>query len=326
MLIISERGEKVNTLSSDISVYAPLLAVTAEQWSAHKHSIGQISDRLDKIGEHGRAFRMRNCADVVKFAFCPECGTKHLIHANLCRDRFCPVCSWRLSLKRFASMCQIVSYLSTLHPASSWQFVTLTLENCRPDQLSDTIREMSETWNRIWSRKSTKQRPILGWARSLEVTYNSKTHTLHPHYHVLIMYERGYTSSWLVDAWLKTVLRRTDAAAQNFQNIKPRVNGADELEAAMSAVLETYKYSVKSNDLLTMPLAEFKLFDRQLKGKRMQSFGGEIKEAARILDAEGDEIDTGDTVVACPRCGNVDLISIIGTWCGDGYIWRRNRE
>ena len=327
MFIIAEPGDKVNGFASEISGYAAQIATTTKQWMSHKLAVERISERLDKIGEHDRAYRMRNCADVVSFAFCPECGTKHIIHANLCRDRFCPVCSWRLSLKRFAKMCQVVTHLNEKYPEAGWQFVTLTVENCQPQHLSDTIKEMSETWNRIWSRKTTRARPILGWARSLEVTYNAKSHTVHPHYHVLIMYseEQSMSSSWLPDAWVKSVHRYSVPEAQNFQTIRPKMNSSEEVEAAMASVLETYKYAVKTTDLLTMPLYEFKLFDRQLRGKRMQSFGGIVKEVARLLDADNDGVEANDEIVSCPHCGNVDLIAIVGRWCGDGYIWRRNR-
>lgn len=324
MIIIPQTGEIVNQLAPELLTMTDAIGSYTDAWGRHKQQARQVAERLDLIGEHDRAYRMRLCADVVKFAVCKDCGTKHLLHANLCRDRFCPICTWRLSMRRFSQMCSVVKCMTDLYPNSHWQFVTLTVTNCQTGQLGDILREMSSTWNRIMSRKSTKALPIIGWARSLEVTFNSQTRTVHPHYHVLIAYDRPCASKWLVDAWLHTVDRYASPLAQDFRNIRPSDDSPEHIQAAFDSVLETYKYSVKSKDLLEMPLIEFKLLDRELKGKRMQAFGGHIKEIARILNADHDELDEcqDDEATECPKCGSADLVEVIGKWCGYGYIWR----
>lgn len=317
MDIITHPGEVCNLITGEISPLADKFLSAMDKWMEKKNLSGKMADRMDKIGEHGRAFRMRNCADMVSLSYCPECGTRHVRHANLCRDRFCPICAWRLSMRRFGMMCNVVGDLTERFPDAVWQFVTLTVKNCAPDDLSATIDDMSAAWNKIFMRRSTKSRPILGWARSLEITYNAKTHTVHPHFHILVIYKAGYgDSDWLVSAWLNTVKRTAEPVAQNFQTIHPRSDSAEVISGTMAAVLETYKYSVKSSDLFTMPLREFRSVDEQIKGKRMQSFGGVIKEIARLHD------DT-EEISSCPKCGNIDLINIVGKWCGDGYVWRR---
>lgn len=324
MIIIPQTGEIVNQFDPYLMTMTDEIGSFAEAWARHKLQARQVADRLDLIGERDRAERMRLCADVVKFAVCRVCGTKHLLQANLCRDRFCPICTWRLAMKRYSQMCSVVKCMTDLYPDSHWQFVTLTVTNCQTGQLGDILSEMSSTWNKILSRKSTKALPIIGWARSLEVTYNSLTQTVHPHYHVLIAYDRPCTSKWLVDAWLNTVNRCTSPLAQDFRNIRPAVDTPDQIQSAFDAVLETYKYSVKSKDLLEMPLIEFKLLDRELKGKRMQSFGGHIKEIARILNFDHEELDEchDDETTECPKCSSAELVEVIGKWCGYGYIWR----
>ena len=200
-------------------------------------------------------------------------------------------------MRRFANMMQIVQGLREKYPEAEWQFVTLTVENCRPKALSETIDEMARAWNCIWSRRSTKKLPILGWARSLEITYNRKNMTFHPHYHVMILWDDAYSPSeyeqkWLERAWMDTVKIRTVDEAQASSMVRsygrqmvPSMfdQRDDEAEAVLSAVLETYKYSIKSVELQEMPLGVFEILDKLIKGRRMVAFGGVVKEYAKEI-------------------------------------------
>ena len=65
-------------------------------------------------------------------------------------------------------------------------FLTLTVRNVRAGDLRATLRQMSEDWNRFINRPKTKQL-VAGWAKALEITYNTERHTFHPHYHVILL-------------------------------------------------------------------------------------------------------------------------------------------
>ena len=328
MDIIAYENESVNIVQADSQLSRGILEI-GKKWVEHKRQIPLMADKLSAIGQHARAARMRMCSDTIRYDYCPDCGKYHVERANLCRDRFCPVCSRRLALKRFAIMIQIVDELRKTFPDARWSFVTLTVKNCNPEYLTETINDMAKSWDKLARRKKFRE-TVAGWARSLEVTYNRRTRELHPHFHILVMWkegrapERGYISG----TWLDLVKTFASPLAQNEQDIGSyNETPADDPEAVMGAVLETYKYSVKSADLKQMPLSDFQKLDAYIKGRRLVAFGGAIREKAAQLKAEaqmevaGDDRDE-EEIKACADCGSLALIHCVGKWLGDGYLWR----
>lgn len=345
MDIITQKGENVNVFTGNIPTsITEIMLQDSQRWTMHKNDAKKMAERLLKIHQYARGYRMQQCAQSIHMSVCASCGHKHVYNARLCRDRFCPICSWRLSMRRFANMMQIVQGLRERYPEAEWQFVTLTLENCQPRALRDTIDEMARAWNCIWSRKTTKKMPILGWARSLEITYNAKSRTFHPHYHVLVLWADAYSPSeheqkWLERAWMDTIKIRTHHDAQDSTMVRSKGRQMvpsiydqteDDAQTVLTAVLETYKYSIKSKEMQEMPLGVFQLLDELLKGRRMVAFGGAVKDFAKeigltsmeAVSADDESDDPG--IKQCASCKSVKLIQVVGQWTGDGYLWRRD--
>lgn len=312
------------------------------KWEFKKKKAKEVSEKMARIGEKVRSIRMANCAEVINGRVCSSCGQMHLQYANLCRDRFCPVCKWRLSMKRFASMYKIITGLRQQFPEASWQFVTLTCQNCAPLDLPEVMDEMQRCWNSIASAKKLKAK-VVGWARSTEITYNEVTGLLHPHYHVLVMYkELEEPDDYIVKRWLKGLKYKTSILAQDAQTIEFDVENQIEIgwevdqnsqdDAVIEAVLETYKYSTKDKDIENMPLGVFRMMVNVLQNRRLVAFGGVIKEYAKELELDrledADERDSEEEdreVERCIKCGNSHLVEVIGKWAGDSYIWRREQ-
>lgn len=312
------------------------------KWEIKKKKAKEVSEKMSKIGEKVRAIRMANCAEIVTGKVCQKCGQMHLQYANLCRDRFCPVCKWRLSMKRFTSMYKIITGLRQQYPEAAWQFVTLTAQNCAPKDLDIMLDEMSRAWNNITTAKKFK-RKVAGWARSMEFTYNETAGTLHPHYHILVMYkELEEPDEYIIQRWLKGIKWKTSVLAQEAHEIE--FTAEDQMEigwevdqnpndtAAIEAILETYKYTTRDKDVDNMPLGVFRVMVDVLKNRRLVAFGGVIKEYARDLELDrledADERDSEEEereVERCIKCGNSHLVEIIGKWAGDSYIWRREQ-
>lgn len=310
------------------------------KWESKKRKAKEVAERMRQIGEPMRAMRMENCAEVVSGRVCQSCGQMHVTYANLCRDRFCPVCKWRLSMKRFSMMYTIVEGLRNAYPESAWQFVTLTAKNCRPNELKNLMDEMSRVWNNITTSKKF-QGKVAGWARSTEITYNPKTGELHPHYHILVMYHECLEpDEYIVERWCKGMTWKTSKLAQCAEQIEWGVEEEKEIgwkvdrnpedEAAIEAILETFKYSTKDSDIDNMPVGTFWYMTRALANRRLVSFGGLIKEYAQACEAtrldeitEEDEADIEAKMDKCIKCASRDLIEVLGKWSGDTYIWRR---
>lgn len=311
-----------------------------KKWETKKKAAKEVAEKMMQIGEKVRGIRMMNCAEIVNGKVCEKCGQMHVQYANLCRDRFCPVCKWRLSMRRFTSMYAIVTGLRRRYPESAWQFVTLTCVNCAPRDLPDVLDEMQRCWNAIASAKKLKKK-VAGWAKATEITYNEVAGTLHPHFHILVMYEEmEEPDNYIVERWCKGLKYKTSMLAQDAQTIEFRaeeqlnigwqVDQNPEDDKIIDAVLETYKYSIKDKDTENMPLGVFHTLVETLQGRRLTAFGGVVKEYAKELDMErmddADERDENELdreTERCIKCGDSHLVEVIGQWAGDSYIWRR---
>lgn len=309
-----------------------------EKWTQKKLLAKKIAQKFRQIGEPGRAARMENCAEIVAGRICSDCGQMMVDYANLCRDRFCPVCKWRLSMERFASMLQIVTGLRTSYPESEWQFVTLTAKNCPVVQLNSMLDEMARCWNCITSSKKFKDR-VAGWAKSVEVTHNPYTGELHPHFHVILMYHEGYAADdYVIQRWLKGIRIHASELGQDARQIEWAVDDAREVggqmweddidRKAISAILETFKYATKDSEILQLPTNVFFLVTRLLANRRLISFGGLIKEYARkceldrMDDLQSDHDDESVLDICC-RCKSRSMVDVVAKWCGQAYVWRR---
>lgn len=301
-----------------------------EKWGEKKIKAKEMAKLFDQLHLYNRAHRMRECAELIRLKHCDSCGTNHVESARLCRDRFCPICTWRLSMRRFANMYTIVDSLRNAYPESSWEFVTLTARNCKPDGLNEMIDEMMRTWNSIASAKKFKEK-VAGWARNLEITYNPDDGSLHPHFHILVMYrETEIPDYYIIERWCNGYRGHVSFWAQDRREIGWKVDQNPDDEIAVEAILETYKYSVKDTDLQKMPLRTFRAMVEALNKRRLVAFGGVVKEYAKLCDVqnmddagEEDEQQAETKITKCVKCGSRNMIDIVGAWTGNGYLWRR---
>lgn len=286
-------------------------------------------------GFEKRGSLMSHCGDIIGLKVCPDCGHAHVANAQLCRDKLCPTCAWRLSLKRYAEMCKTFEAIEDTDELLPL-FWTITVRNCAPADLSQTLKSMSEDWNRLMARKTIK--PLFkGWARSVEVTYNRKANTVHPHYHVIVLASRKvlssmfplarsdkqrvmYLMSSLATAW-KEAARLDYEPITDLRTIANRSNSESDQDAITAALLETFKYSVKASELDQMPLETFRHLVNGLTGKRMTAYGGVIKEARRLMClSERDELTEADNNLEgepqqpCARCGGNEMRLLIFRW------------
>lgn len=286
-----------------------------ELWQIHKSMSQRMALRMAEIGLKSRGERMFLCGNELTFAQCADCGTVSIKSAHLCRDRLCPTCSWRLSIKRYAAMRQIMDILSARRPELTYTLVTLTAENCTGNALSQRLEALQKCWHYAMSQRWTRAE-IVGWARSIECTYSDYMGgTMHPHYHVIVAAPHAGAAQKLVTEWLQQAAKhgiRAVADAQHVDAIQsPDVPG----KSLAGAVCEVYKYAVKSDDLLGMPLSALRDLADGLSGKRLISFGGLIKAIA--IEIKSDNLDNPDDdndITLCKHCGSQRLDEISLKW------------
>lgn len=220
---------------------------------------------------------------------CEECGSfvlfkstekldKHKIHnANFCKHRFCPMCAKRKSLKDTLALTCMIQYVEEIKKRR-FIFLTLTVPNIVGDGLDDKIKEMNKGWQKL-IRREKFIKAVQGYVKKLEVTFNEKEQTYHPHFHVFLSVDKNYFtnpkkylkhSEWL-DEW-RAVMNDESITQVDIRTFRKKT------EKPCLAVNELTKYIAKdSNYLISEDV--FIVFYKALTKKRMFTFGGDFKQA-----------------------------------------------
>lgn len=303
-----------------------------DKYTSKKARTFTLADSYERLGFETKSQRVRQCGSFLSFAREVRPGLEmskpRLYWANFCKDRLCPMCSWRRSVKLFQNLARIIDVTGTDY---TYLLLTLTVPNVPADELRLKIDELLTGFKQFMKYKEIS-RMCLGWSRTLEVTRNTRRNDYHPHIHVLIAAPKSYCNSKLyvrqprlLELWQRAM--KDDSV--KFVNIKvvKDFHGelADDNQKLMGAVKELSKYTVKDSDYL-YTLNDWELTDEvvqtlatALRGRRLHALGGVFKEIARTLelqDPETDEVDLTD----CDRLNPLgDWLITKMHWNGMGY-------
>lgn len=179
-----------------------------------------------------------------------------LYDANFCRERLCPMCSWRRSLKIYSHVSKIMDYIQDDY---IFLFLTLTVPNCTALELNDAINDLMLAFKKFMKYKKVKS-AVCGYFRALEITHNTdelyhvwKTSrngkrykalardpegntypnpnydTYHPHFHNILAVKKSYfknkdlyihQSEWL-DMWRKAT-KNLNITQVDIRRCKPK--------------------------------------------------------------------------------------------------------
>lgn len=218
---------------------------------------------------------IKDCGTFLEFLGDQDLEYVKLGSGNFCKNRFCPHCSYNLARKNALELQVLMQYLESL--GYSFIFLTLTAPNVTAEELEQELRDYSQSFDRLFKRKEVSS-VVNGYTRKLEVTYNRKTDTYHPHYHVLLAVSEKYFSGkyYIPRArWLKL-----------WQECKkdPSITQVDVRKYKDKDTFEITKYIAKDSDYLYNEHV-FKTFYLSLKGKRLLSYSGVFKDAAKLYSA-----------------------------------------
>lgn len=284
----------------------------------------------------GRAHRMSNCSTFIEYEVSLETGVIRLKKANLCRDRLCPTCNWRLAIRRAAEMQETIKHIAEEDPTGVGLLLTLTVRNCPPDKLRWTIQHLSQSFTRLRKHRLFA-RKIAGYARSIEITYNPVTDTYHPHIHALLIVPQEYLRAPIpqgeyANMWQKAAaldytpivdIRRTyappaddtaadDMPANEMQVITARISELEE------GTKEAVKYFVKPAALRALLASEdLDELAIALSGHRLIAYGGCIKAARAALGYTDTPTDTpaDETEQDIMPSPDTALERLAFTWC-----------
>lgn len=244
-----------------------------------------IAPFISKTGKE----RCESCGDLTIFLADFEMKNKKLHKASFCGNRFCPMCSWRMSCKDSLKISILMEHLRK-EENKEFIFLTLTAPNVKEDKLEEEIKHYNKSFKKLMGRKEVK-RIVKGYIRKLEVTYNSdmssKSYdTYHPHFHVVIAVNKTYfkKSDLYINQqrWLE--LWQEATGNSSITQVDVRKSKSNNLKE----VYELAKYSAKDTDyLVSRPV--FNVFYRALKGKQFIVFSGLFKDANTMY--ENGELD-----------------------------------
>lgn len=294
-----------------------------EKWNKKKSASEPLVLSFLRLGLDKRAERCADCGTLLEFTpvmaaggespqGLPPAGTQqptkwHLYKANFCRDRLCPMCSWRRSYKIFGQVSQIMDLIAKDY---DFLFLTLTVPNVTASELSNKLDELQKGWYKLSNYKRVKS-VLKGFFKALEITYNQVSDTYHPHYHIVLAVPKCYLSSRGYiqrDEWLRLWQRamKDETITQvDIRRAKGKVKGSEisvegaaASKALASAIAEIAKYAVKSSDYI---FKDDELTDRVvgcladvLTNRRLCAFGGCFAEAHKQLQL--DDAEDGDLI------------------------------
>lgn len=307
----------------DENLYTELISDFAK-YKKLSYQVGQALDHFakeQKLRDKGKL--MLSCGFSLEFT------NGRLYNANFCRQRLCPMCQRRKSLKTYSDFMKLLNYLNEY----AFVHLTLTVPNCPLNELAENISFMNKCSSKLFSLGEVKK-AFRGVVRCLEVTYNSSTISFHPHFHCLIAVKKSYFKSrdyiksekiqllWSA-LWKMRHENLKSDKWDSFELGKIALNSSELLQihivkADKGAVPEIAKYAVKPLDFECSDKERASVLEflhSALNGKRLIYLSGVFKDANKLLKLKLEE-DTEERL----KRGDVDKEELVH------YYWNYRRS
>ena len=291
------------------------------KFTEHKLQTNDIIFKFLETGFKTEFEKIKQCGNYLEFALKENQITKEnkkkLAGANFCKNRFCPMCSWRRirnitgQLKDAFSVIKEKQKIATL-------FLTLTVSNPDVKDLKDTIAKMNKAFKRMSETKRFKN-AILGYFKSIEILGDKTPNgQAHPHFHILLVVKESYfkksdyiNQKEFLQMW-RDATRNQNITQVDVRRIKSKNENFSDID---SAIIETVKYSVKHSDLVKRTNEDFYYLYTQTKNLRFISAGGILKEHLNLIKIDEDLINLKKENEALW----IEIARLIYTWQNGEY-------
>lgn len=268
-------------------------------WRGRKILCLKLADIFDELNYKVSLIdSVRSCGDTLNFIRDKD-GNLKLYQAYFCKNKLCPLCNWRRSMKYAYQTSRIVDKAIEQYPKGRFIFLTLTVKNIPGNELKDELTRMSEGFRRLMLYKKVEKN-MLGFLRATEVTHNEKRDDYHPHLHVLLFlkstYFKGETNYLSQKDWSKLwskAMKLDYEARVDVRAVKAKSDAKNE-DGLRKAIFETAKYPTKPIELTH---ENSQVVDNLYKGlykKRQLGFGGIFKTIRKELQLS--DIENGDLI------------------------------
>ena len=280
---------------NDIRVYKSRITYLEKLWNKFENY--EFSAELHRNMHENfknQMIHIASCGSFLTFRTLESDNTVgKLSNGSFCRQRICPLCQRRRSLKLFSNIQQMLEPIKNKY---AFLHLTLTVPNVNVADIRSQITHLFESSKMLFNTPAIKK-AFKGVIRSLEVTYNKDTELLHPHLHCLVLVNKSYFTSR--DYIKFEDLREIWGDIIGVCNPQIHIRKCDDL---VSALREVVKYASKPIDTHSEDIDGFDDFQAllyymyigyALKSRRLlQCFGicAELSKAFHI-DLNNDEIE-----------------------------------
>jgi plasmid rolling circle replication initiator protein Rep len=289
-----------------MSLYSPsAMQMLTEDVFEYKEKSNKIADLLKNSEAFEKKSKIiRSCGNYISYAVFED-GTFKLETANFCRERACPQCQRRRSLRVYANTCRVLNFLGD---EFTYLHLVLTIPNVRYRELKKTISKLFIKSSEYFQNPELKK-AFKGIMRCFEISYNSERKDFHPHLHCLIAVNKNYFTgrNYIRHKKLRLLWGETYGIKGLNIFIGRAYNG-------INAVAEIAKYAVKPFEVTEGQENKTKLLEKiftALHGRRLIQTYGVIRQACRDLKLDIEETEEND---------NIELQKVIKLyWDGNCY-------
>ena len=219
--------------------------------------IRRLRSSYNRLGINEKTFvRLSTCGDFCMFLSTKNFDKMKLYKANFCQNRFCPACARRKAIKDSIALMSMTRWILE-EKKRKFIYLTLTVPSVSEYELREKITEMNKAFARLLKREQF-DKAIQGYARKLEVSYNKKTNTFNPHFHIL-MNDHSITQ---IDM-------------KHLTNLKEGSKNKKELLKIVKYIAKDNQYNMSSDDV-------FVAYYKNLKSLMYFAFSGDFKEARTL--------------------------------------------
>lgn len=198
-----------------------------------------------------------------------------IVTGSYCKNKYCPVCS---KIKEFKNKTLIEELLNNFSDRTIL-FTTFTTKTITVTGIEE-VKEHRENLTKAYSKLIRKLKNVTGYIKKIEVVYTKETNKLNIHIHAILLV-KNYANSYVTQKkWL-----------EHWQE----ATGDNTIKQVKIIVINKEKESLKklSNYVAKENLEKMKvsdeisnLFEMAEDKKRDLTFGGEFKEAKKVIEAE----------------------------------------
>lgn len=247
-----------NTIEDIIN---PNLKRKAEQKLKHTEKIKELKGNFkEKIEE------CMNYVSVTNYG---------IVTGSYCKNRYCPFCAKVKELEIKALIEELLNHFSN----RTILFATFTVTSVVVKNVEE-IKEHREKLTKAFTKMIRSFKTVTGYIKKLETTFNEETSQLNIHIHSFLLVT-NYSSNYIkLSEWKKKWQQATgDNKAKEIKIVL--INKEEKSLKKLSSYVSKLDLSkMKINDEIS------NLFSNAEKSKRDITFGGEFKEAKKVIEAE----------------------------------------